>query len=143
MPLEIFIRLRRRPRALPVDECVSRAKNILCRCAALLRRISPLADNPPKPWRKRVFSWRYHGLCPWGSIIPVGEVLTGNQKFPSHFFGTGPIRYDTRLFRLLDNNSPPRKTTKDSVSSGLKFPSFQLRSNGKAKTGWISNPKPL
>ena len=84
-----FIRLRRRPRALLVDECVSPARIILYRCAALLRRISLLADNPPKPWRlrseasfsaqgrRRVFLWRYHGLCPWGSIFILisGAVL--------------------------------------------------------------------
>ncbi|HXX35592.1 MAG TPA: hypothetical protein VEM15_14050, partial [Thermodesulfobacteriota bacterium] len=34
----------------------------------MLRWISPPVDNPPKPWRRRVFQWRYHGLCPWGSI---------------------------------------------------------------------------
>jgi hypothetical protein len=42
--------------------------------------MSSLADNPPtcspnkffggrEPWRRRVFHGRYHGLCPWGSII--------------------------------------------------------------------------
>ena len=62
-----FIHLRRRPRALPVDEAQALAK--LLRCSKLmLRRISLLVDNPPKPWRRRVFKWRYHGLCPWGSI---------------------------------------------------------------------------
>jgi len=34
----------------------------------MLRWIPPQVDNPPKPWRRRVFQWRYHGLCPWGSI---------------------------------------------------------------------------
>ena len=37
--------------------------NHLYPCVALLRRISQPADNPPKPWRRRVFSWMYHGLA--------------------------------------------------------------------------------
>ena len=70
----MFIRLRRRLRALPVGECVSGV------CANLEPRdhcfggFRPLADNPPKPWHlrsealRRVFLWRYHGLTPWGSL---------------------------------------------------------------------------
>ena len=96
-----FIRLRRRPRlraethsgvqamASAVDECVSRARIILYRCAALLRRISLLADNPPKPWRRRVFLWRFHGLCPWGFIfilISVAIIL-----FPFVVYAQTPI----------------------------------------------------
>jgi hypothetical protein len=74
-----FIRLRRRPRALPVDECVSGV------CAnpepryhcfggfrhwrITLRSLGACAPNCfGAQGRRRVFLWRYHGLSPWGSI---------------------------------------------------------------------------
>ena len=68
----LLIRLRRGLRTLPVDECVSHAGIILYRCAAVLRLISQLADNPPKPWHRGVVLWRYHGLCPWGPMTHDG-----------------------------------------------------------------------
>jgi hypothetical protein len=46
--ISAFIRLRRRPRALPVDECGLITDS--CAFGFMLRRISLLADNPPKPW---------------------------------------------------------------------------------------------
>ena len=75
-----FIRLRRRPRALPVDECV----NGVCanlepkyHCFGGFRHwritLRSLGACAPKRFgaqgRRRVFFWRYHGLSPWGSIF--------------------------------------------------------------------------
>ena len=75
----IFIRLRRRPRALPVDECVSGiCANSESRyhCFGGFRHwritLRSLGACAPKRFgaqgRRRVFLWRYHGLGPWGSI---------------------------------------------------------------------------
>jgi len=63
----------------------------------MLRWISPPVDNPQKPWRRRVFQWRYHGLCPWGSM---GSLEDG---FPS-----------LRLFSL----TPPLPTGRQALPRG-------------------------
>ena len=63
-----FIHLRRRPRGSARGWMRKRQLNESGAQCLMLRWISPPVDNPPKPWRRRVFQWRYHGLCPWGSI---------------------------------------------------------------------------
>ena len=87
-----FIRLRRRPRALPVDEC----EKGFCFGEMFAEGQSPLgslsADTPAKLQRENSASLKlrrnpsealakegigakqgktngYHGLCPWGSIV--------------------------------------------------------------------------
>jgi len=75
-----FVRLRRRPRALPVDECVSgvcASREPRYHCFGGFRHwritLRSLGACAPKRYgaqgRRRVFLWRYHGLSPWGSII--------------------------------------------------------------------------
>ena len=76
---EPFIRLRRRPRALPVDECVRGVganPEPRYHCFGGFRHwritLRSLGACVPKRFgahgRRRVFLWRYHGLSPWGSI---------------------------------------------------------------------------
>jgi len=48
----------------------------------MLRWISPPVDNPPKPWRRRVFQWRYQGLCPWGSMGSLEDGFSSLAFFP-------------------------------------------------------------
>jgi hypothetical protein len=75
-----FIRLRRRPRALPVEECVKGVganPEPRYHCFGGFRHwritLRSLGACVPKRFgahgRRRVFLWRYHGLSPWGSII--------------------------------------------------------------------------
>jgi len=75
----LFIRLRRRPRALPVDECVSGVcanPEPRYHCFGGFRHwritLRSLGACAPKRFgaqgRRRVFLWRYHGLSPWGSM---------------------------------------------------------------------------
>jgi hypothetical protein len=87
----IFIRLRRRPRALPVDECVrgvgaNPEPRYHCFDGFRHWRITlrSLGACVPKRFgahgRRRVFFWRYHGLSPWGSIrISVGKKEVKNM----------------------------------------------------------------
>jgi len=76
---ENLIRLRRRPRALPVDECVrgvGAKSEPRYHCFGGFRHWRITLRSPgacvPKRFgahgRRRVFLWRYHGLSPWGSI---------------------------------------------------------------------------
>ena len=77
-----FIRLRRRPRALPADECVSGV------CANPEPRYHCFGAQG----RTSVFLWRYHGLSPWGSIIKcqgVFMVLCAGSLAPSMKRGEG------------------------------------------------------
>src|SRR3989338_6402306 len=65
-----FIRLRRRPRALPVDECEKAFASARCSPKGKASG-NPSADNPRR-FDSRSESaggkTRYHGLFPWGSI---------------------------------------------------------------------------
>ena len=85
--VRLFIRLRRRPRALPVDECVSgvcASPEPRYHCFGGFRHwritLRSLGACAPERFgaqgRRRVFLWRYHGLSPWGSIkrTPYREV---------------------------------------------------------------------
>src|SRR5512139_2169978 len=64
-----FFRLRGKPHALPAAECMSHAQALLGRYAALLRRIWLPAEDPPKPWRRGVFSQRGDRGYPWGLMV--------------------------------------------------------------------------
>src|SRR4030042_6904433 len=89
-----FIRLRRRPRALPVDECVRGVganPEPRYHCFGGFRHwritLRSLGACVPKRFgahgRRRVFLWRYHGLSPWGSILcpflPAGRQGRGGK----------------------------------------------------------------
>src|SRR3989338_11155088 len=73
-----FIRLRRRPRALPVDECEKAFASARCSPKGKASG-NPSADNPRR-FDSRSESaggkTRYHGLCPWGSIFLDFMLLT-------------------------------------------------------------------
>jgi hypothetical protein len=92
-----LIRLRRRPRALPVDECVSGvcpSREARYHCFGGFRHwritLRSLGACAPKRFgaqgRRRVFLWRYHGLSPWGSI-------SKHKKIPLCFFRRISLRF--------------------------------------------------
>jgi hypothetical protein len=101
-----FIRLRRRPRALPVDECVSGVcanPEPRYHCFGGFRHwritLRSLGACAPKRFgaqgRRRVFLWRYHGLSPWGSMfqLTISETEILRSQFATSKKGGGGRRY--------------------------------------------------
>jgi len=70
-----FIRLRRRPRALPWMNADCAVRSFVCRWL-MLWRIALLADTPPKPWARVLENFTADGAggylteVPWA--LPVG-----------------------------------------------------------------------
>jgi len=131
-----FIRLRRRPRALPVDECVRGVganPEPRYHCFGGFRHwritLRSLVACIPKRFgthgRRRVFLWRYHGLSPWGSY---------SLGFSTAFFGLTRLLLLSRLLPepralVVQQAAQAEQVVKDSLALLLRV-------------GWVSPSDP-